>query len=84
MIGVGVESCDEPLAGLARLEHGVSDESALTTDGGDLGNRKRSLDRVAQAVRIKLIARAFRVFAQRQQIGFEDFVNLRHLVTANV
>ena len=84
MLGMGVESCDEPLPGLARLEHGVRDKCALTTDGSDLGYLKRSLDRVAQAVRIKLITRAFRVFAQCQQIEFEDFVNLRHLVTANV
>ena len=31
---------------------------------------------------VELIASAFRVFAQRQQIEFEDFVNLGHLVTA--
>ena len=66
VLGMGVESCDEPLPGLARLEHGVSDKCALTADSCDFGNWKRSLDRDAQAIRIKLITRAFSVFAQRQ------------------
>ncbi len=66
MLGMSVESCDEPLTGLARLEHGVCDKRTLTTDDSDLGYWKRGLDRVAQTIRIKLIARAFRVFAQRQ------------------
>ena len=84
MLGMGVEACDEPLASFLRLEHGIGDQNTLATHDCDLGDGERAFERHAQAFRVELIACAFRVFAQRQQIEFEDLVNLGHLVTANV
>ena len=84
MLGVGIESCDEPLTSLLRLEHRVGDKNTLATHDCDLGDGEQAFNRLAQTLWIERITCALRVFAQRQQIEFEDLVDLGHLVTANV
>ncbi|GEM_PF-4289116 len=78
------EACDEPLARLLRLKHGIGDKSALAAHDCDLRDGEQALDRVAKTHWIERVAGSLRVFAQRQKIEFEDFVDLGHLLTANV
>ena len=57
------------------LEHGICHKDPIPANGGGLRNGKQAFDRLSLTIRIKHVASALGVLAQRQHVEFEDILD---------